>query len=48
VQSYQTLTGARALDFLEAIGLGLIAETVAMLAKVARRSVPAPVPSPQP
>jgi hypothetical protein len=37
VQSYQTLTGARALDFLEAVGLGLIAETVTMLAKVVRR-----------
>jgi hypothetical protein len=37
VQSYQTLTGARALDFLEAVGLGLIAETVMMLAKAARR-----------
>jgi hypothetical protein len=37
VQSYQTLTGARALDFLEAVGLGLIAETVTMLAKAARR-----------
>jgi hypothetical protein len=42
VQSYQTLTGARALDFLEAVGLGLIAETVTMLAKAARRSAPAP------
>jgi hypothetical protein len=31
------LTGARALDFLEAVGLGLIAETVTMLAKAARR-----------
>jgi len=39
VQSYQTLTGARALDFLEAVGLGLIAETVAMLAKAARREL---------
>jgi hypothetical protein len=37
VQSIQTLTGARALDFLEAVGLGLIAETVTMLAKAARR-----------
>jgi len=37
VQSYQTLIGARALDFLEAVGLGLIAETVTMLAKAARR-----------
>jgi hypothetical protein len=37
VQSYQTLTGDRALDFLEAVGLGLIAETVRMLAKAARR-----------
>jgi hypothetical protein len=40
VQSYQTLTGARALDFLEAVGLGLIAETVTMLAKAARRERP--------
>jgi hypothetical protein len=38
VQSYQTLTGDRALDFLEAVGLGLVAETVRMLAKVARRT----------
>lgn len=37
VQSYQTLTGDRALDFLEAVGLGLVAETVRMLAKAARR-----------
>jgi hypothetical protein len=37
VQSYQTLTSERALDFLEAVGLGLIAETVRMLAKSARR-----------
>lgn len=37
VQSYQTLTGTRALDFLEAVGLGLIAETVTMLAESARR-----------
>jgi hypothetical protein len=37
VQSYQTLTGARALDFLEAVGLGVVAETVRMLAKAARR-----------
>ena len=37
VQSYQTLTGARALDFLEAVGLGLIADWVTMLAKAARR-----------
>ena len=37
VQSYQTLTGDRALDFLEAVGLGLIAETTRMLAKAARR-----------
>jgi hypothetical protein len=32
-----TIAGARALDFLEAVGLGLIAETVTMLAKAARR-----------
>jgi hypothetical protein len=37
VQSYRTLTGARALDFLEAVGLGLISETVGMLAKASRR-----------
>jgi hypothetical protein len=37
VQSYQTRTDARALDFLEAVALGLIAETVTMLAKAARR-----------
>jgi len=37
VQSYQTLTDDRALDFLEAIGLDLVAETVRMLAKAARR-----------
>lgn len=37
-QGPQTLRGARALDFLEAVGLGLIAETVMMLAKAARRS----------
>jgi hypothetical protein len=37
VQSYQTLTSDRALDFLEAVGLGLVAETVRMLAKTARR-----------
>jgi hypothetical protein len=37
VQSYQTLTADRALDFLEAVGLDLVAETVRMLAKAARR-----------
>jgi len=37
VQSYQTLTGDRAFDFLEAVGLDLVAETVRMLAKAARR-----------
>ena len=42
VQSYQTLTRDRALDFLEAVGLGLIAETVKMLAKAARRKIPVP------
>jgi hypothetical protein len=42
VQSYQTLTSDRALDFLEAVGLGLIAETVRMLAKTARRNLPPP------
>lgn len=41
VQSYQTLTGERALDFLEAVGLGLVAETVRMIAKSARRARPA-------
>jgi hypothetical protein len=46
VQSYQTLTDARALDFLEAVGLGLIAETVTMLAKAARRRTP-PEPTTQ-
>jgi hypothetical protein len=38
VQSYQTLTGERALDFLEAVDLGLVAETVRMIAKSARRA----------
>ncbi len=43
-QSIQKLTGATALDFLEAVGLGLIAETVTMMAKAARRER-GPVPA---
>jgi hypothetical protein len=37
-QGPRTLRGARALDFLEAVGLGVIAETVRQLARTARRS----------
>jgi hypothetical protein len=31
IQTYQTLSGERALAFLDAVGLGLVAETVRML-----------------
>ena len=38
VESYQTQTGNRALDFLAAVGLGLAAEVVRHLARAARRA----------